>query len=69
LNERDLKAKLAGLFGDLDFAADQAITARRGDAREAVKVLIVANDFLKGQRGKRRSQVPKGCARGRFGGG
>lgn len=30
----------------LDAAADQAIEACGGDAREAVKALIVANEFL-----------------------
>lgn len=30
----------------LDLAADQAIEACGGDAREAVKALIVANDYL-----------------------
>jgi hypothetical protein len=30
----------------LDAAADQAIAACGGDAREAVKALIVANEFL-----------------------
>jgi hypothetical protein len=31
--------------GQLDAAADQAIAACGGDAREAVKALIVANEF------------------------
>ena len=31
---------------NLDAAADQAIAACGGDAREAVKALIVANEFL-----------------------
>ena len=38
-----------GLCSDaeqLDAAADQAIAACGGDAREAVKALIVANEFL-----------------------
>jgi hypothetical protein len=30
----------------LEAAADQAIAACGGDAREAVKALLVANDFL-----------------------
>lgn len=34
---------------DLDVAADQAIAACGGDAREAVKALIAANDFLEAQ--------------------
>jgi hypothetical protein len=33
----------------LDAAADQAIAACSGDAREAVKALLVANEFLEGQ--------------------
>ena len=33
----------------LDAAADQAIAACGGDAREAVKALIVANEFLEAQ--------------------
>jgi hypothetical protein len=34
---------------DLEIAAEQAIEACGGDAREAVKALIVANDFLEAQ--------------------
>lgn len=34
----------------LDAAADQAIAACGGDAREAVKALLIANEFL--ERGK-----------------
>ncbi|QQO12563.1 hypothetical protein JJB99_24235 [Bradyrhizobium diazoefficiens] len=45
--------------GDLDSAADQAI------AREAVKALIVANDFLEAQLDELRSKVSTGYARGR----
>ena len=41
----------------LEVAADQAIAACGGDAREAVKVLLVANDSL-------RSQVAEGYVRG-----
>jgi hypothetical protein len=33
----------------LDAAADQAIAACGGDAREAVKALLVANEFLEAQ--------------------
>ncbi|MBP1294210.1 hypothetical protein [Bradyrhizobium elkanii] len=51
---------------DLDAAADQAIAACGGDAREAVKVLIVANDFLEAQLEELRSSVSAGYARGRF---
>ena len=51
---------------DLDAAADQAIAACGGDAREAVKALIVANDFLEAQLDEIRSSVSAGYARGRF---
>jgi hypothetical protein len=34
---------------DLEAAADQAIAARGGDTREAVKALLVAVDFLETQ--------------------
>jgi hypothetical protein len=37
-----------------------------GDAREAVKALIVANDFLEAQLDEIRSSVSVGYARGRF---
>ena len=33
----------------LDAAADQAIAACGGDAREAMKALLVANEFLESQ--------------------
>jgi hypothetical protein len=51
---------------DLDAAADQAIEACGGDAREAVKALIVANDFLEAQLEELRSKVSAGYARGRL---
>jgi hypothetical protein len=41
----------------LDAAADQAIAACGGDAREAVKALIVAIEFLE-------SQISEGYVRG-----
>jgi hypothetical protein len=41
----------------LDAAADQAIAACGGDAREAVKALIVANEFLE-------KQISQGYMRG-----
>ncbi len=52
---------------DLEEAADQAIAACGGDAREAVKALIVANDFLEAQLDELRSKVSTGYARGRVG--
>ena len=51
---------------DLDVAADQAIAACGGDARETVKALIVAVDFLEAQLDEIRSSVSVGYARGRF---
>jgi hypothetical protein len=51
---------------DLQAAADQAIAACGGDAREAVKALIVANGFLEAQVDELRASVSAGYARGRF---
>jgi hypothetical protein len=56
----------APLPDDLDQAADQAIAACGGDAREAVKALLVANDFLEHQLGQLRTKVSTGYARGRL---
>ncbi|MHC4053365.1 hypothetical protein [Bradyrhizobium sp. 25ACV] len=53
---------------DLDAAADQAIAACGGDARQAVKALIVANDFLETQLDELRKKVSTGYARGRLSG-
>lgn len=51
---------------DLDVAADQAIAACGGDAREAVKALIVANGFLGAQVEELRASVSAGYLRGQF---
>jgi hypothetical protein len=51
---------------DLDLAADRAIAACGGDAREADKALLVANDFIEAQLDELRSSVSAGYARGRF---
>jgi hypothetical protein len=45
----------------LDAAADQAIAACGGDAREAVKALLVANEFLEREI---ETQVSRGYLRG-----
>lgn len=45
----------------LDAAVDQAIAACGGDAREAVKALIVANEFLEREL---ETQVSRGYIRG-----
>jgi hypothetical protein len=52
--------------GDLETAADQAVAACGGDAREAVKALLVANDFLEAQLDELRTKVSTGYARGRL---
>ena len=49
--------------GQLEAAADQAIAACGGDAREAVKALIVANHFLETDLEKLRASVSAGYAR------
>ena len=50
----------------LEAAADQAIAACGGDAREAVKALIVANQFLGTDLEKLRAAVSIGYARGKL---
>ena len=50
----------------LEVAADQAIAARGGDAREAVKALIIANQFLETDLEKLRAAVSTGYARGKL---
>ena len=45
----------------VEAAADQAIAACGGDAREAVKALLIANEFLKREMEER---VSRGCIRG-----
>lgn len=51
---------------DLDLAADQAIEAGGGDAREAVKALLVAVDFLESKVDELKGAVSNGYARGRY---
>ncbi len=51
---------------DLEAAADQAIAACGGDAREAVKALIVANQFLETDLEKLKAAVSMGYARGKL---
>jgi activator of 2-hydroxyglutaryl-CoA dehydratase len=50
----------------LEAAADRAIAARDGDPREAVKVLIVVNQFLETDLEKLRATVSTGYARGKL---
>jgi hypothetical protein len=51
---------------DLEAAAEQAIAACGGEAREAVKALIMANCFLEAQVEELRASVSAGYSRGRF---
>jgi hypothetical protein len=51
---------------DIETAADQAIATCGGDAREAVKALIVANSFLEAQIAELRATVSMGYSRGRY---
>jgi hypothetical protein len=48
----------------LEAAADEAIAACGGNARDAVKALIVANEFLEAQIEELQADVSKGYARG-----
>ena len=48
---------------DLEAAANQAIAACGGDARETVKALIVANHFLETELEKLRASASAGYAR------
>ncbi len=49
----------------LEAAADQAIAACGGDARDAVKALIIANQFLETDLEKLRAAVSMSYTRGR----
>jgi hypothetical protein len=49
----------------LEAVADKAIAACGGDAREAVKALIVANHYLETELEKLRASVSTGYARGK----
>jgi hypothetical protein len=48
----------------LETAANNAIGACGGDARDAVKALIVANEFLEAQVEQLKADVSSGYARG-----
>ncbi|MDA9523060.1 hypothetical protein XI06_22960 [Bradyrhizobium sp. CCBAU 11434] len=51
----------------LEAAADQAIAACGGDAREAVKALLIANEFLEREMEERVSRgYVRGVKHGRF---
>jgi hypothetical protein len=50
----------------LEVAADQAIAACGGNARDAVKALILANEFLESEVCELMQAVSHAYARGRF---
>jgi hypothetical protein len=50
----------------LELATDQAFTACGGDGRQAVKALIVANEFLVTHVAELQAAVSNGYARGKF---
>jgi hypothetical protein len=50
----------------LEVATDQAIAACVGDARQAVKALLVATEFLETQIAELQAAVSNGYARGKF---
>jgi hypothetical protein len=50
----------------LEAAADQAIAARGGDVRDALKALIVANEFLESEVCELMQAVSHAYRRGRF---
>lgn len=52
--------------GDLEFAADQAIEACGGHARQAMKALLAAVDFLEANVDELKGAVSNGYARGRY---
>jgi stage V sporulation protein SpoVS len=56
----------ADAAGQLEEATDQAIAACAGDARGAVKALIVANGYLEAEVRELRAAVSSGYARGKF---
>jgi hypothetical protein len=53
-------------FNRLEAATDQAIAACGGHARDAVKALIVANEFLEAEMKALQAAVSNGYARGKF---
>jgi hypothetical protein len=50
----------------LEAATDQAIAACGGNARNAVKALLVTNEFLEAQIAELQAAVSNGYARGKF---
>jgi hypothetical protein len=50
----------------LELATDQAIAVCGGNARNAVKALLVTNEFLEAQIAELQAAVSNGYARGKF---
>jgi hypothetical protein len=50
----------------LEAAVDQAIASCGGDMRDAIRALIVANDFLEAEVGELMKAVSHAYVRGRF---
>ena len=50
----------------LEMAADEAVAACGGDMRDALKALIVANEFLQSEVCELMQAVSHACVRGRF---
>jgi hypothetical protein len=59
----DPKSQPASEPDRLELATDQAIAACGGDARHAVKALIVANEFLEGRLAELQAAVSNGYVR------
>jgi hypothetical protein len=51
---------------ELEAAVDQAISTCGGNARDAIRALIVANDFLETEVGELMKAVSQAYVRGRF---
>ena len=64
--QADPKSQPSSKPDRLEVATDQAIAACGGKARDAVKALIVANEFLEEEVKQLRAAVSNGYARGRF---
>jgi hypothetical protein len=64
--ENFLKPNPQSDTGEFEAAADQAIAGCGGDAREVVKALIVANQFLETGLEKLRAAVSTGYVRGKL---
>jgi hypothetical protein len=62
----ETERQLAAEPNRLEAATDEAIAACGGDARDAVKALIVANEFLEAQLRELQAAVSHGYARGKF---